>query len=316
MGVLMSRFTYKDLQARYERMFEHYEFGIPTFSHSFWHKEQDKIVLSYDGNRIYEARSDGNCYLIIPKQVSSGVGTRWQYLFSRKFFFRKRKKADGTAYHSIHITPVENTPGAVNIDAQRMIKVTVDQHNNPTFEPADEITVTAVKDADKYKAYNKKLNILRKTVLTQIRLGIYNDMVSESHNSKSANRQVVMNILSPHRFDGQSPYIHEDEIRKLVDGCIEAWHKNDTSIGVLKPLVAISMYSAGYHISRRMTSEAVLANAVKNTLRNAQVRYLRGHCVTLSESKATLRTTNDQDSQLQPAAGFREVPVSGEAQVC
>lgn len=289
-----------------------------------WHSMPDKtFVASLCGDRFFEVHPNNDMYLVINKGHTCGVTNRWPNVLhwlgmpnNMQFNVNNIKTATGVPKVRVF---------AFNVTTKQQQNVTTTDKVKLTFSPEAkaigkfrftmegcEPSVKAVKDNRKYREFNKGLKELINILVTQIRVGAYDNNRTPHHKYAAL-------------MDLGKTYIGEKiDSRAVLPMLAIKWIETKNP-DLLEPVFNALMYSTGstwYPHGDNPNLEyrhSDMIRRVKLRRKRIQQYYLQTQCVKMVDSKGTLSTedeSNDQDGQLLADDGFREVQVSSEAEVC
>ena len=312
-----------------------YEFGVPHWYNTFWHRvEDDKVALSYGGHRVAEVLPDDSVRLLLHHSkvnVTAAVKKRWQALFDPfiQFESTKRVKSTGLYEHTVVAnilgpwdTQTRRYPLETRLDAtaSNAVRIVFQADGTPLMTNDDVTHKTAEVDTAKQRLFNATLKKLRAVINGQISMGVFDSFQETDQRARKyygsyhltgrfrdAARE-ALEIPDKHPFWNQE---QGDALYRLAQ---------DWSI-VGGPDVAkkFALVAFTRHTSNKDGNDD-LKQRVVNAMKYVQTRYLQEHCVKIEVSNNPLRLSNDdsndQNRELFPSDGLREVQVSGEAQVC
>lgn len=305
-----------------------YEFYTPNYKFNWFKVENDVYAAVYEGNRFYELHPDGSQYLIYnPRTHTSGVTSRMQGMFRNvTLTVRKRRRANGASQMKLYYSQYEYVPGAKHaqtrevasgiVMADRRIKVSA-KEGKIFFEAVDDgKTVQHVKDNTKYREFNKRLKTLRATMVTQAKMGAYNieselpryQYYTTDRKLKLSLKEALGQYIKPDHHNTISWKAIEDSLYRFV---VEWTQTSDAKL--LRPIALCCFHN---HTSESADAVDKAVRRIKSGLAFVQKQYLRRNCVTIVASNNSLSPCDDQNSELLPSPGLREVQVPGEAQVC
>jgi len=296
---------------RYEQLCkeEYNEFGKWALHGGIMQIVDSVVVIHYGGERIVEIHPDDTCYLIIPKVMSNAITKRWAQLSGQTdFSYEKKKRASGLteylikrySYTQEYRHPYKKTGEVLCTSKVRYnLDGTITTDGVPQYH--------ASKDNPKYRAFNVKLKGLRALLMTQIKMEVHDTSSFEQRNLIRLQVDAFVNAAAPGvgvDLGARNFNVWNIDARAYV--LVQTWMLSQD------PVVAKHIaWLAFTHISSEAKGNQAMMRQVGNLLRRAQNYYLRKHCVTITE--AIPGSHNDQQSELQPVDGLREVPLPGQA---
>lgn len=312
-----------------------FEFGVPHWYGTFWHRVEDnKIALSYHGHRIAEVLPDDSVRLLLPSgraNVLASVKKRWSALFTPAIEFESTKRVKSTGLYEHAVKAKIRGPWNTNArgypiisecaaTASAALRVVVRDDETVDICNDDIIYKTAEVDKTKQREFNATLKKIRAVINSQISMGVY-----DSHGQTNSKGTLYFSSYT-------IGSIFRDAAKKAL-GMTEDQHFWYTQQGdMLYKLAQDWVTSGGPDLAKKFALVAFarhssnsdghddLKQRVVNAMKYVQTRYLQEHCVKIEVSNKPLRPSNDdsndQDRELLPPDGLREVQVSGEAQVC
>jgi hypothetical protein len=280
------------------------EFGNCVLRGSMLHHVNDVCVISYDGHRIVEIYPDDTCYLIIPPTgANSGLMYRWNDLAPNVVFDQRRMtRATGITDYSIRRQSLTHTRTGYKRDETGAVitntRLRYDLNGDISIDGIAQRV--AIQDRVKYRAFNKQLKNLKSVLFAQIKMHTHvND--TRDWKKRSLLQQHLDTMLEgfglTNRYNDGNAYF-----------MVQHW------IDTQDPMFARNIALLGYaRCNTVYTGEDGMLRQVMNILGRAQRHFLQEHCVTIRE--LVPGSTNDQQSELQPSDGLREMQVSGEAEI-
>lgn len=305
-----------DLSITYDQLAKRQfkEFGSPWYRNTIWHKVRNAYALTYNGVRIAEIYADNTLRLLIPSDTSIPIAwkTRWDMLFQNgavTFDSKRRTSVSGLVRHEMAMLVRMSedykfhyhTIGTAEASQAFKVKIT---SSGIVFEADDSEVKTAIKDNTKHRAFAARLKRLRAIIVTQIRMGVYTEIHLRTTSHIDGYRE---------RFGEQ--WMSPDATGYRLYADVMNW------MDTMNPdrVTSIALMAFRRHYSNK-TGLAGLEQRVANAFKYVQERYLREQCVKIEVSNNPLRPSNndsdDQDCELLPPDGLREVSVPCEAQVC
>lgn len=314
------RYTYQSLDAK---NWKDNEFGFSAWGY-MWHKLDDgTIVAAYDGHRIYEVRPDNTHYLVCNfKTHGNGATNRWSRFFKDTIKFSTQRVNYANGRKQVKISFRYSEPGKANTFSGSAISdrlFRIDENDGKlTLTPVLENKDVYVKDNVKYRAFNKQLRNLKAVLVAQVRTGVYDKDLDRPKYDYSARygdtvslQQELVQLLGV-----TTNYIGYGDILRHTKLLTHQWLET-RSPTLLRPLALLALYG---FTSMESDLRKSLARRIHNALLSVQKAYLREHCVKIETSNNSLTSLSndvkDQNSELLPAAGLREVQVSREVEVC
>lgn len=298
------------------------EFGCPMYRGVMWHSMPDKtIVASWCGDRFFEVHPNNDTYLIIHKGHTCGVTNRWPDVLywigipnNIQFNVNNIKTATGVRKVEVFaFNRVTKQQQKVTTADKVKLTFTLDANSKIQFAMEGcEPSVKAVKDNRKYRAFNKDLDELINILITQVRVGAYDNHrtspnkynalmdLSKTYIGEKIDSQVVLPMLAIKWTETKNPDLLEPVFNAVMHSTSSTWYPHGDNPNLT--------YRHNDMIRR-----------VKLRKKRIQQYYLQNQCVKMVDSNGTLSTedeSNDQDGQLLAHDGFREVQVSSEAEVC
>jgi len=316
------RYSYEDIN---RHQFHRYEFGVPRGRFMVHKQPNGVIAASYDGNRFYEWHPDDTQYIVYnPDHHTAGVTSRYESVLRHvSISTRRQKRANGAEVVSFEFCQSQfdrdakryKTTNRFTVSGTCRFKVWA-ADDRLFAEAVATNTPTRIKDNDKYRAFNRQLKELRAVLTAQFRTGAYSEELTyRMYNSFGKDTpETLTQALHQYVKDGATTYIGHNTVHGHLYTWVQKWIEVRPT-DLLRPIVLACLHN---HRSEAKGVEDGIRR-VKNGLAYVQKRYLREHCIKISASNNSLSLSDesdDQNSELLPPSGLREVQVSGEAQVC
>lgn len=303
------RYKHADLSAW---TFDRYEFGYPMADY-FWHKLPDNtFVASLYGHRIYEIHPDNSQYLIYNAKTHTPAFTRRysNFVINSEFVTRTKEQADGQRAFEITVYQTRYDPSnrkllrthKTSAIGNRVFKLTEQNGMLTIVAELTKAREVRVRDDEKYKAFNKQLNQLRKVLIAQTRMGAYDDLVRLPKTVYDSNIPSLGALLKLALNLSKDAYASYREIENTRQQAVMRWMSGSPSELRLITLCSLFLHESGHHDARQN-----VALRIKSGLVAVQRTYLRTECVKIVDSNNSLSLNNesdDQDSELLEAAGL------------
>jgi hypothetical protein len=297
-------------------------YGNPLFRGVMLHKESEVFVLALNGYSVAEVHPGNTVYLILGKTLLPSVKRVWQQLLAvHNIDVKKRRRVKGDDSHVVTLCELSRVgmtdkwkyvPVAQFEAAQR---VKIDTSTRPyTFTNADPV-VEYQKDNDKYRAFIAKCKMVKATLNAQIKMGLYDD---DNVSMRRDPTEFMRDLIYEYKRFCERYFTHSTCWDLATHMVHEFARTKDTSL--LPKLIIIAAYCHESEVSTDPKLVRVdLSRRVNSLLKVVQHEYLRSECLTIGVSNNPLiptKDSDDQDSQLLPTAGLRDVQVPREAEVC
>jgi hypothetical protein len=291
---------------RYESMLKmkFHEFGNYVMRGCYLHPKDGLFVLAYDGHRIAEFYPDDTCMLVIPSiGLPNAVAQRWSEIAPNvAFSIETKRRVTGVKDYAITRTEMSYVRGTYM--RKKTGEVTT---NSKLYYYLDGSISTegipqrvAIQDRKKYRAFNAELKKLRAVLYAQIKMHVHSEDLRDWKKRSQLQTQidaVLADLGCEKRYEDSNAMV-----------LVQLWMKDQD------PVRARQIAMLGF--ARCRSSSPGISGMmlqVTNILGRAQRSYLKEHCVTIQE--AIPGSPHDQQSELQPSDGLREMRVSGEAEV-
>jgi hypothetical protein len=291
---------------RYETMLKtkFHEFGNYVMRGCYLHPKNGLFVLALEGDRIVEFHPDDTCVLIVPPSGMRGaVAQRWSELAPNVAFgYTVRRRVTGIREYVITRTEMHYNRGNYNRTQTGSVVTNSKLH----YYLDGRISVdgisqrVAIQDRKKYRAFNAELKKLRAVLYAQIKMHVHAEDLRDWKRRSQLQTQideVLAGLGCEKRYEDSNAMV-----------LVQLWMENQD------PVRAKQIAMLGF-ARCRSSSPGIqgMMLQVANILGRAQRSYLKEHCVTIRE--LVPGSTNDQQSELQPSDGLREMRVPGEAEV-
>lgn len=276
-------YSYECLKAKDFESSEH-EFGHAHYRGCFLHKEEDRIVISYRGARIFEACSENVYKFIIPKNFSSAVTTRWSAMFEYCFISAKKKiSTAGVVSYKIDVTYNDKSNLSITTTSREITLAYDPSTRQINFVEQSDQFNKVEKDSAKYRLFNTNLKTLKTIVLTRTKMGVYDDVANRSKYRPS--------------------YEKNEKLEKALNECITWSTTKDESL--VSNIVTCFLDVFPFSYARPRGNEDIQRRLMRG-FKAVQQMYLRTQCVTIhaQHNSLSLKNEHHKNSQLLSSSGL------------